>query len=72
MATITAISTMAKDATTISVSKKTRDRLAEFGSKKETFDDVINRLIEEAGWRRQLARWQRIFEEDEFIPLEKL
>lgn len=28
------------------VQKKTRDRLAEFGNKSETFDDVINRLMD--------------------------
>lgn len=32
--------------TTVKLMKKTRERLAEIGSKKETYDDVINRLIE--------------------------
>lgn len=32
--------------TTVKIMKKTRDRLAEIASKKETYDDVINRLIE--------------------------
>jgi len=34
------------DVTTIKISKKTRDALAELGSKKETYEDVIRRLIE--------------------------
>jgi len=32
--------------TTVKLSKKTRDRLAELGSKKETYEDIIRRLIE--------------------------
>jgi hypothetical protein len=32
--------------TTVKLSKKTRDRLAELGSKGETYEDIIWRLIE--------------------------
>ena len=32
--------------TTVKVTKRTRDRLAELGNKKETYDDVISKLIE--------------------------
>ena len=32
--------------TNIQVQVTTRDRLAELGSKKDTYDDIINRLIE--------------------------
>jgi len=35
-----------EEVTTVKVTKRTRDRLAELGNKKETYDDVINRLIE--------------------------
>ena len=31
--------------TTIQVKPETRDRLAEFGKKRETFDDIIDRLM---------------------------
>lgn len=31
--------------TTVKLSKKTRDKLAELGSKKETYEDIIQRLI---------------------------
>ena len=31
--------------TTLRVSKKTRDRLAKIGSKDETFDSIIKRLL---------------------------
>jgi hypothetical protein len=32
--------------TTIQLQKKTRERLLEIGMKKETYDDLINRLID--------------------------
>jgi len=32
--------------TTVKVQKKTRDRLAKFGSKLETFDGIINHLMD--------------------------
>ncbi len=32
--------------TTIQLSKRTRDRLLEFGKKRETYDDLLNRLID--------------------------
>ncbi len=32
--------------TTIQLNKRTRERLLEIGMKKETYDDLINRLID--------------------------
>jgi predicted CopG family antitoxin len=32
--------------TTVKIKKDTREKLAELGSKKETYDDIIRRLIE--------------------------
>jgi hypothetical protein len=58
--------------TTISVSKKTRDALAALGSKKETYEDVILRLVEEAGFKAYEKRWNKILAEDDFVPLEDL
>lgn len=37
---------MAEPMTTIWVSVKTRDRLIELGKKKDTFDIIINRLLD--------------------------
>ena len=34
--------------TTLRVRKSTRDRLRELGKKDDSYDDIINRLIEEA------------------------
>jgi len=44
------------EVTTVKVTKRTRDRLAELGNKKETYDDVISKLIEfyeKSGKRRK-------------------
>lgn len=35
-----------EEITTVKVTKQTRDRLAEIGNKKETYDDIISRLID--------------------------
>jgi hypothetical protein len=35
-----------KNITTIQLKKNTRERLLEIGMKKETYDDLINRLID--------------------------
>lgn len=32
--------------TTVKVTKKTREKLAEIGSKEETYEDIIRRLIQ--------------------------
>jgi predicted DNA-binding protein len=37
---------MREDKTTIELSKRTRERLKELGKKGETYDSIINRLIE--------------------------
>jgi len=34
------------EATTIQISKGTREKLADMGKKGETYDDIINKLIE--------------------------
>ena len=35
------------DSTTLAIKKTTRDRLRELGTKGETWDELINRLIDE-------------------------
>lgn len=69
METITTMETMA---TTISLDPETKEMLRDFGRKGETYDDILQRLLEEVGWKRLDERWNRILEEDEFIPLEDL
>lgn len=59
-------------ATTVSLDPKTRDILRAMGEKGESYDVIIRRLIREAGWKKLDARWNRILEEDDLIPLEDL
>lgn len=42
------------DITSLKVRKATRDRLAKLGNKTETFDDIINRLMEFYERRRKM------------------
>ncbi len=63
---------MASTTTTISLRKETKELLRRFGSKGQTYDEVIRELIEKASIKEHDARWNRILEEEEFIPLDDL
>lgn len=56
-------------ATTISLEPATKEMLRALGEKGESYDAIIRRLVRDAGWKRLDARWNRILEEDDFIPL---
>ena len=58
--------------TTISLRAETREMLRKLGSKGQTYDEVIRDLIEKASIREFDTRWNRILEEEEFIPLDEL
>ena len=58
--------------TTISLRTETREMLRKLGSKGQTYDEVIRELTERASVRELDARWNRILEEEEFIPLDEL
>ena len=59
-------------ATTISLRKETKDMLRKLGSKGQTYDDVIRELIERPSIKELDARWNRILEEEDCIPLDEL
>jgi hypothetical protein len=40
--------------TTIQVRKSTRDRLASMGRKNETYDEIINKLLDKCGRQQRL------------------
>jgi len=63
---------MASATTTISLRKETKELLRRVGSKGQTYDEVIRELIEKASMKEHDARWNRILEEEEFIPLDEL
>ena len=58
--------------TTIAVSSETKEILRHFGEKGESYNDVIKKLIKEAGWKRLDKQWNKILETDEFISLDEL
>ena len=59
-------------ATTLAVSSDTKENLRKFGEKGETFDQIIVRLMKDAGWKKADERWNRILEDEEFTPLAEL
>ena len=63
---------MATTTTTISLRKETKEMLRRLGSKDQTYDEVIRDLIERASIKELDARWNRILENEEFIPLDEL
>ncbi|MFW5953430.1 MAG: DUF7557 family protein [Candidatus Natronoplasma sp.] len=58
--------------TTVAVSKETKEILRRLGEKGESYDDIIQSLIEEKKIEKLDDRWNRILEEDDFKPLEEL
>jgi len=63
---------MVSETTTISLHKETKEHLRRLGSNGQTYDEIIRDLIERASIRELDARWNRILEEEDFIPLETL
>jgi len=59
-------------ATTIVVSSETKELLRQFGEKGESYNNIIRKLIKEAGWKKLDKRWNKILENDEFISLDEL
>mgnify|MGYP006295499225 CR=1 FL=1 len=58
--------------TTISISEETKNALLKLGSKGETYDSIIKKLIKKFAWKKIDDNWNRILENDDFIPLEEL
>ena len=63
---------MAGNLTTIQISKMTREQLRQLGRKGETYDQVLNRLIEMARKTAFFKDIDRILETEEFVPLEEI
>ncbi len=59
-------------ATTIAVSNDTKEILRQIGEKGESYDQIILRLIKAAAIKKIDERWNKILENDEFIPLDEL
>ncbi len=58
--------------TTVSVTKATRERLKDFGSKGDSYDDILNRLMQVAEENEFFERQARILKRSSFKPLDDL
>lgn len=58
--------------TTVSLRKQTKEVLRRLGAKGQTYDEIIRELIDRASVKELDARWNRILEEEELIPLDEL
>ncbi len=58
--------------TTIQLSKKTRERIKQFGSKDETYDLILSKLMEMAKKQLFFDRQNQILKTEEFVPLDKI
>jgi predicted CopG family antitoxin len=58
--------------TTIQISKETRAELRQLGKKGETYDELIQRLMEIAKRIEFFDDIDRILETEEFVPLDEI
>jgi len=58
--------------TTIAVSLDTKEMLRILGEKGESYDDILKKLIQRSAWKKLDSRWNKILENEEFIPLDAL
>ena len=58
--------------TTISVNKETKNALLKLGSKGETYDSIIRKLLKRFAWKKIDESWNKILADDEFISLDEL
>jgi len=58
--------------TTISVTKETKEALLNLGTKGETYDSIIKKLLKRFAWKKLDENWNKILANDEFIPLDEL
>ena len=58
--------------TTIQVSKETRARLKKIGSKGQTYDEIIEKLLEIGQKVMFFKELDRISDSEEFIPLDRI
>jgi predicted CopG family antitoxin len=61
------------ETTTIPVTKEVRDRLKRYGTKGETYSDILKRLMDEADYETFMERQYKKFEEKEkFVSLDEI
>ena len=61
------------EVTTIPIHKKTRERLRSFGYKGETYDEIVERLMEKAEYIVFMERQYEILsKKEDFFPLDEI
>ncbi|MCX6666308.1 MAG: hypothetical protein NT038_09705 [Euryarchaeota archaeon] len=58
--------------TTISITQETKKALQQLGTKGETYDFIIKKLLQRFAWKKIDEEWNKILAQDEFIPLNEL
>ena len=58
--------------TTISITQDTKKALLQLGTKGETYDSIIKKLIKRFAWKKLDDEWNKILANDEFISLDEL
>jgi len=58
--------------TTISITPETKQALQQLGTKGETYDTIIKKLLRRFAWKKLDDEWNKILAQDEFIPLDEL
>ncbi len=58
--------------TTISITQQTKKALTSLGTKGETYDTIVKKLIKRYAWKKMDERWNKILAEDDFISLDEL
>jgi len=61
-----------KQLTTIQIEKETREELKQFGTKDQTYNDIIEKMMELASRQLFYERQKLILKNEEFVPLEKV
>lgn len=61
------------EVTTIPVTKDVRDRLKQYGKKGETYNDILNRLMDEVSYETFMERqYKKLEEKDKFVSLDDI
>ena len=59
--------------TTIPLFKSTREKLKALGTKGETYDQIINKIIERIDYEEFMERQYKFLKQkDKFVPLDKI
>lgn len=59
--------------TTIPVSKATRNRLRAYGTKGDTYEAILNRLMERTDYEEFMERqYRRLKEKEKFVSLDQI